>query len=473
MKRNRFFFRCAALLALISFLLLPLQAYALTIGEEQRIGEQLLYSMRKELPILDDPDISQYINTLGQKVLKNVGPQYFDYRFYVVKSTKFNAFAAPAGLVFFYSGLIEQVKNEDELLSVLAHEIGHVVSRHIAQRMEKNTVIGAASLLLAIAGLAIGVPGLSPGIMMGSLAAGQAANLQYSREDEEQADRLSFRWMKRMHRNPEAMEDMLYTMRRITRYSIGSDTPQYLLTHPNPEARLGYIQSLLENDRLKKQQTTYTKNDNFDFLRFKYRVLHESIDPEKLKIYCTTLLSTQDDQEQRVMANFGMALLAADERNYEGALTSLAQVQAQYPQKNILNVDRAVILQESGRYDAAKSLLERAVRQDPNDMYGLYQLAKLESMQGNVGRAEQLLKRFASVMPEYPPLYFELGRIAANRSQEGMAGFYLSKYNLYLGREKLAKQYLTRASKDTTIQEKYRNEAKALLDKLKELEKGS
>ena len=101
-------------------------------------------------------------------------------------------------------------------------------------------------------------------------------------------------------------------------------------------------------------------------------------------------------------------------------------------------------------------------------MYGLYQLAKLESMRGNVERAEQLLKRFASVMPEYPPLYFELGRIEANQGREGMAGFYLSKYNLYLGREKLARQYLTRASKDTTIPEKYRNEAKALLDKLKE-----
>ena len=172
------------------------------------------------------------------------------------------------------------------------------------------------------------------------------------------------------------------------------------------------------------------------------------------------------------MANFGMALLAAKERNFEGSLAYLSRVQAQYPQKNILNVDRAAILLESGRADAARSLLERAVRQDPNDMYGLFQLAKLESMQGNVGRAEQLLKRFASVMPEYPQLYFELGRVEANRGREGMAGFYLSKYNLYLGRVKLAKQYLFRASKDTTIQEKYRNEAKVLLDKLKELERG-
>jgi predicted Zn-dependent protease len=460
MLRKTLFFRLIAVIVLCSYGLLPIQALALTIGDERKIGEQLLYSIRKELPLLDDPDISQYINTLGNKVLKTVGPQHFDYHFYVVKSKQFNAFAAPAGLVFFYSGLIETVQNEDQLLSVIAHEIGHVVSRHIAQRMEKNTVVGAASLLMAIAGLAIGVPGLTPGIMMGSMAAGQAANLQYSREDEEQADRLSYGWMQQMQRNPQSLVDMLHAMRRITRYRLGTEVPQYLLTHPNPETRLGYVQSMLEGDQLKKREQNYKKTDNFDFLRFRYRVLIQSIDHDKLLLYCTNLLSSSTDSEQRTMAHFGLALLDADDRNPEAALQHLAQVQDRYPQKNLLNIARAVIC------------LENAVRQDPNDLYGLYQLAKIESMRGNNNRAEQLLQRMVAVMPEYPQLYFELGRIEANRGNEGMAGFYLSKYNLYRGQEKLAKQYLLRAKKDTSIPEKYRNEAKMLLEKLKELEKG-
>jgi len=473
MLRKKTFLRCVALVSLLVWFLLPLQVWALSIGEERKIGEQLLYTMRKGLPLLDEPDISQYINSLGQEVLAKVGPQYFSYRFYVVKSDQFNAFAAPAGLVFFYSGLIEQVQNEDELLSVLAHEIGHVVSRHIAQRMEKNSVVGAASLLMAIAGIAIGVPGLSSGIMMGSLAAGQAANLQYSREDEEQADRLSYGWMCKMQRNPEAMANMLRTMRRITRYSIGGEVPQYLLSHPNPEARLGYIQSMIESDRQKETTGDFQQTDNFAFLRFKYRVLMHSIDHEKIKVYCVTLLNTNSDPEQKVMANYGMALLAADERDFEGALRYLGTLQAKYPDRKILNVDRAVILLEAGRQDQAHALLEQAVREDADDMYGLYQLAKLESMRGHSGRAEQLLQRFKALMPEYPPLYFELGRIAASQGRQGMAGFYLSKYNLYRGRVKLAERYLKRAAKDTSIAEKYRNEAQVLFDKLKELEKGN
>jgi predicted Zn-dependent protease len=458
---------------LLSTLVMPFQSWALTIGEERKIGEQLLYSIRQELAVLDDPDISQYITTLGRKVLAIAGPQHFDYRFFVVKSDQFNAFAAPAGLVFFYSGLIETMQSEDELISVLAHEIGHVVSRHIAQRLDKGTKVSAASLVLGLAGLALGVPGLSTGLLVGSMAAGQTINLQYSREDEEQADRLSFGWMQQMKRNPAAMEDMLKVMRRITRYSIGSETPQYLLTHPNPEARQGYVQSLVEQDAKQKVKGFYRTTDNFDFLRFKYRVMMQTVDHDKLRINCVNLLSSSTaNTEQQTLAHYGLALLASDEHNVDQALEHLDAVRKQYPGKDILTIDRAVILMDNNRLQDARRLLEEGYKRDPDDMYGVYQLAKTELMQGHDSRAELLLQRVAAVMPEYPQLYFDLGRIEANRKREGSSMFYLAKYNLYLGRMKIAKQYLIRVSKDKSVPEQQRDEASTLLDKLRDLEKG-
>ena len=468
-RRSRFF-RWTALVTLMAMLTMPFQAMALSIGEERKIGEYLLYSMRKELAILDDPDISQYINRLGTKVLENIGPQHFDYHFFVVKSDQFNAFAAPAGLVFFYTGLIETMKTEDQLFSVLAHEIGHVASRHIAQRLDKSSKISALSLILGAAGLALGVPGLSQGLLTGSLAAGQTINLQYSREDEEQADRLAFGWMQRMHRDPEAMRGMLKNMRRITRYRSGTETPQYLLTHPNPEARLGYVESLLDLEH-QKQVPTYVKTNNFNFLRFKYRVLVQASDLEKLRNTCVTLLASATESEQRTMARYGLALLDAEDHQYDQALRHLATVREQYPREDILEIDRAVILMQSGRYSEARPILEQAVKRDPTDMYGVYQLAKMELMSGNNARAEQLLQRVAAAMPEYPQLYFDLGQIESNRGREGVSVFYLGKYDLYRGKIKTAKQYLTRAAKDTTVPEAMRSEAKTIVEKLKELEK--
>lgn len=472
MNKKRTGLRLIACGLLLFQLALPLQVSALSIGEEKKVGEQLLYMIRRELAVLDDPDISQYINNLGKKVLANIGPQYFDYHFYVVKSDQFNAFASYAGLVFFYTGLIETMQSENELLSVLAHEIGHVASRHIAQRLDKGSKVSAASLLLAIAGLAIGVPGLSTGLMVGSMAAGQAINLQYSREDEEQADRLSYGWMQQMRRDPTAMEDMLRTMRRITRYHMGGEVPQYLLTHPNPEARLSYIESLIESDSKKPVQKPYVKTDNFEFLRFKYRTLMQSFDHDRLRDSCVNTLTSSKDKEQQTMARFGLALLEADGQNFDQALQHLAFVQEQYPQKGILEVDRAVLLMDAGRVGEARPILEKAYKRDPTEMYGVYELAKLELQQGNNAKAEQLLNAVVKVMPEFPQLYFDLGKIEADRKREGASIFYLGKYNLFRGREKMAKQYLTQASKNTTVPESMRSEAKAILAKLKDLEKG-
>ena len=465
-----YFKRTIIVFMLITALCWPCQSLALTIGEERLIGQKILYSVRRDLHILDDPDISQYINRLGSQVLKVVGPQYFDYRFHVVQSEQFNAFAAPAGMVFFYSGLIEAMHKEDELVSVLAHEIGHVASRHLAQRLDKGTKVSMASLLLGLAGLALGVPGLSQGLLTGSLAAGQAINLRYSREDEEQADRLSFGWMQDMQRDPEAMKDMLRTMRRITRYRMG-DVPQYLLTHPNPEARLSYVESLLEIQGQQAPGSALKKTDNFAFLRFRYRVLTQTTDLDRLRQYCTITLAQDKNADSQRMARFGLALIEAENRRFDQALEQLAIVQEQYPDRDILKVDQAVILQKAGRLTEARALLEAQVRRDPTDIYGLFQLARVEAATGNSARAETLLQQVAQAMPEYPQVYFELGQIETNRGAVGIGIFYLGKYYLYQGREELAVQNLKRARRDTGVPEKMREEAKQILAELEHINK--
>lgn len=458
-----------SLLCMTMLAAVPLRASALTIGEERRIGEKLLFSVRGEFTILDDPDIHHYINSLGKSVLDIVGPQYFNYHFFVVESSQFNAFAAPAGLVFFYTGLIETMQNEDELLSVLAHEIGHVVSRHIAQRLDKGGKISAATLALGVASLALGIPALSQGLLTGSLAAGQALQLQYSRNDEEQADRLSFEWMQRMQRNPGAMEGMLRTMRRIARYRSGQ-LPQYLLTHPNPEARLDYVQSLVAMDEHQRDDY-YTNTDNFAFLRFKYRVLQQTKEPEKLRIYCANTLATSKVEIQRVMANYGLALLASDEHNPERALESLAKVEEAFPGRTILDIDRAAILAENGHYKQARDVLIPIVERNPLDMYGVWQLAQVEHRLGNPRTAKDLFTRVAGAMPQSAQIYYELGRVYAELGQPHVSRFYLGKYSLYKGKVKSAKQYFKDVSMQTDVPEKIRNEALSLLERLKELEK--
>ena len=455
-----------------SWSLCPCPALALSIGEERLIGQKILYSVRRELQVLDDPDIHQYINRLGGKVLKVVGPQYFDYRFFVVKSEQFNAFAAPAGMVFFYSGLIEAMNREDELVSVMAHEIGHVASRHLASRLEKSTKVNMATALLGLAGLALGVPGLSESLLMGSLAAGQTANLRYSREDEEQADRLAFGWMTAMQRDPESMRSMLSTMRRITRYRM-NEMPQYLLTHPNPEERVAYVDSLIELNRQKQPAPKWQPTDNFDFLRFRYRVLVQTSDLNRLRQSCTITSDREPNLESGRMARFCLALIEAQNRRFDQALSLLDQVRTQFPDRPVLDVDKAVVLQQAGRFAEARGILAAHVQTHPGDMYGLFQLARVEAAQGETQQAKRRFFAVARALPEYPQVWFELGQLEAARGEEGRGVFYLGKHYLYQGQEKLAEQNLKRASLDKSVPDSMRSEAREILANLEKIRKGT
>jgi len=199
--------------------------FGFSVGDERKVGEQLLTLVRREFNLIDEPDIIQYINELGRSTLEVAGSQYFDYHFFVINNKELNAFAAPSGLIFFHSGLIQSFDSEGELVGVMAHEIGHVVSRHLAGRVSKSAMISAATMLGVLLGIALGAGALSEAIIAGSAAAGQSASLSFSRHDEEEADRLAFNWMQEQNRDPAAMVDMLHEIYTINRYRMGYVPP--------------------------------------------------------------------------------------------------------------------------------------------------------------------------------------------------------------------------------------------------------
>lgn len=467
-QKNKIY--CPVFTFLLCFILAVRPAFALTIGEEREIGQKLMYKIRSQFHLLDDPDISQYINGLGRQVLEQAGPQYFDYHFFVVASDDFNAFAAPSGLIFFYTGLIETMKTEDELLSVMAHEIGHVVSRHISSRVSKGGKVGAISMALALASLALGDPSLSTGLFTGFQAAGQAAELHFSRIDEEEADRLSYDWLKALNRDPEAMEGMLNTMRRITRYRSGQ-IPQYLLTHPNPEARLQYVQSLLDYERDKNRKQNFAETDNFNFLRTKYRIMIGVKEPQKVRAFLANSLASSRNPEERVLATYGLALLEARELNFSQAMENLAEVKKYFPDRTLLDVDTGIVYIDSGDYERGFEILEQAYQKDPENMYAAFHLARAYEKKGQTVTADNLYSKVRQELPEYSQVYFELGRIKAGNGRTGESNYYLGKYYMYEGKMDLARDYFLKVQRDAAVPEKLKQESEELLVMIEELEK--
>lgn len=445
-------------------------AVAFTVGEEREVGEALLYQVRLAFTLLDDPDISQYINNLGAEVLQTAGAQYFNYHFFVIKDKEFNAFAAPSGLIFFHSGLIETMQSEDELISVMAHEVGHVVSRHIASRMDKGMKVGIGALALALAGLALGGGGVAgQALVTGSMAANQALNLHFSRQDEEEADLLSYGWMKKLDRDPAAMEKMLQTMRRITRYRMG-EVPPYLLTHPDPEARLGYIQSLIAIEKAPLTKD-HQPPDNFDFLRIKYRILSQIEDDGQFRTFLAT--KTADPAAtslEKTMAKYGLSQVEREANNYERSQALLREVIAAFPDKSILLVDLGRLELAMGHKDKALELTLKASRQNPADLWAVFQLAKVYLELGNTKEAEINLFTVTREIPEYSKGYFEIGKLRSTQGKQGEASYYLGKYYLYEGRIQLAKENFEQVVKDSSLPRQVLVDAVEMLATIERLE---
>jgi len=442
-------------------------AFGFTVGEEREVGEQLLTLVRKSFKLIDEPDVIQYINELGQETLAVAGSQYFDYHFFVINNKELNAFAAPSGLIFFHSGLIESLDSEGELVGVMAHEIGHVVSRHLADRMNKTAKVSAATMLGVLLGIALGAGPISEAIVAGSAAAGQSAVLSFSRLDEEEADRLAFKWMQEQNRDPAAMVDMLHELHTMNRYRMGY-VPPYLLTHPGPDVRMSYIQDLI----LFTDKKPYENIDEFRFQRFKYRVIALSKDPVQLiSYYQDALASMEPDTLSAAMANYilSQAYLAA--ADYEKAEQSLRKTMAFFPDKAVLKADLGVIYLKSGRYDEAQVLLQETLQEERDNGYASFYLAMTFEKTGRLHEAAKMFEDLLNMMPDYAKLYYQLANLEAKLNNQGEGFYYYGYYYWYEGDLENAKNHFSRAMALLEQESPKRAAAENMLQKIARIEK--
>ncbi len=445
------------------------KSFAFSVADEREVGEKLLYSVRKNLDVLEELDLIQYIGRLGQQVLDVAGPQFFDYHFFIIDNKEFNAFAAPSGLIFFHSGLIEKVQSENELFSVLAHEVAHIVKRHISKRIDKGKKVSIATLGAVLAAIALGGGAGSEAIMASAMAAEQSAALHFSRIDEEEADRLAYDWMKKLGRAPEAQVNMLKTMRQIARYRSNM-VPQYLLTHPNPETRLDYVQTLIDTEA--KPGDYPEGNDNLQFLRFKARILTLVKDSMYLRSYYASILAAPNATDlEKDMASYGLSQLEREENNYSESLMILEKIITKFPDVNIFRVDKGVIQLEKGDIESGYATLKKAFKNDRKDMYCAYYLGIAAAMLNHNDVAQVQFDTVLYNMPYFSKVYFELGKLCDAEQKEDEAAYYLAKMYLMQGKLSVAKQGFERIKKSKKLSPELQDDINKSLQLIKRLNK--
>jgi predicted Zn-dependent protease len=206
----------------------------LSIPEEQQLGRQMSRELRGQLVFVRDPIVVDYIEDLGREILDAAGRQPFEYHFYVVEDNELNAFAAPAGHVYVNTGTILAARNASELAGVIAHEIGHVAYRHVANNYnrQRNTGIAYQAGVVAAALLGGGL-GASAAQLGGGLAATVYLN-QFGREAEMQADAFAVAAMPRANWDPNGLVSFFQTLQA----QGGPNVPTFLSSHPATQERI-------------------------------------------------------------------------------------------------------------------------------------------------------------------------------------------------------------------------------------------
>lgn len=391
--------------------------------KEHELGRAWLMAYRSRINEHNDPILSNYLEQLLYKLVSHSELEDRRLELVTINNPSMNAFAVPGGVVGIHTGLFRYAKTEHQLSSVLAHEIAHLSQRHFARRTEtqrKNTMVTLAGLLtsLVIAATVGGDAGLAG--LTATQAASQQSMLRYSRQNEQEADRLGLKTMAAAGMDPRAMSAMFEEMLRITRYT-GSRPPEFLLTHPLTENRVADAKNRI--NQLPPKQ--YLDNIEFHLMRIRALIAIDNNPSESLNRFQHELEGNTLNSEA---ARYGVVLAHTKLGNYPKAkkgidtllqkspnsLTyQMADIEIDRSQKEFnlairktkklltynsdnypLRISLAETYLKANRYLESEQVLDTLADSHPNTPEVWYQLAEVRGLAGNISGVHQARARY-------------------------------------------------------------------------------
>lgn len=316
---------------------------SVNLKKEIEFGSGLFDKLKEQGYVIEDPLLSRYLQDIGESLLSSLEVRVRDYHFYLVKDNSVNAFAAPGGYIGVNLGLIEISNSEDELASVMAHEIAHVELMHSMQMIEKAATVNVASLISIIAAILVSGKDIeaASAIIYTGVAGSAQSMINFTRENEYEADRVGVEVLKKSEYDPQAMADFMKIMQSREQGGELSNI-EYLRTHPVNSNRIAEITS--RTSTVKKKQPKFTRYQQFkDYLFYMY----------------------PDNKESRSHSRFSLAL--EHTRN--------------------------------GRYTIAEKIYQELLLTDPDSIWFNYALAENMEYRNHLETATQLYRSMLLVYP--------------------------------------------------------------------------
>jgi predicted Zn-dependent protease len=206
---------------------------SVSLDQEWQLGNQMAAQVAQQMQLSNDATAKAYLTAVGERIHAATPLANRPFTFDIVNDASVNAFSIPGGHIYINAGLIAQADKADELAGVVAHEISHVVARHVIKQVETQQEIGTIGAIL----LGQNPSGLQQ--LLAQVIAG-GAMARFSRADEKEADDLGLQFMTRAGYDPHGMLDMFQKLLSLEKGG-NSTVTRFFADHPGTQDRINDI----------------------------------------------------------------------------------------------------------------------------------------------------------------------------------------------------------------------------------------
>lgn len=433
----------------------------LSKSREAQLGRSVMLQLRNAGVIVEDPQLTEYINLLGSRLASQANSGQFSFEFFLVDDGQINAFALPGGYIGINTGLLQATENESELASVLAHEVSHVTQRHIARQIYDNQRTSLLSMATMIAAVLLGAASGSGDAVQGAAMAGQAAAAQrqinFTRAHEHEADRIGIDVLAAAGFDPHAMASFFDKLAR--RYGARADRiPEMLQTHPVTTDRIAEARARAS------QMREVSAEDSLSYHLAKARVQALRA-PTSTAALAAFEGAGSDDPGRR----YGRALALARAGRSDESERLFRDLVAESPGVVAYRIGLAEALDASGLTEQAMAAYEEAVRLSPRNVPLTVSYAEALINAREPAEAHRILLDLFNRVPPTPAQIQLIARAANAEGATANAHYYMAEYHVSLGSLYPAINQLQMALESPDVSAVDRARYRARLDRLREI----
>jgi predicted Zn-dependent protease len=405
-------------------------------AKQEEYGRMMLSQLRHYGYVLDDPLIDGWLQSVGHRLAAASDKPQHPFTFFMLKDRAFNAFATLGGYIGTNAGLVLAAESEDEVAGVLSHEVAHVTQTHVlrsVERAQKDSVPILLAMLGAIALAQSSGGSSSDDASMAALASAQALmqqrQIDYTRSNESEADRLGIQTLVRAGYDPHAMVSMFARMQTISRVNQGGErerAPDYLRTHPVTTIRVSEARARADELANKPRGfdtgagpagdnpllpaglrvgASTPRNDKvqFGWARERIRVFSANTAAEAVREYEGMRRKTELSDAQR----YGLAIARHRSGDHAGAARELAPLLAKFPADPWIVIAMAESDAAQGRFAEADTRMESLLARMPQHRAASLSYARMlaERNDAEAGRRAQGVLRPLLVSAKEDPVF--------------------------------------------------------------------